>query len=643
MKNRFFFLVLFAVWASGLWGLNNPLETTGKNSGLSGEFSTELGFNARNLGMGKAGVGDSSDSSVLYYNPAGLSFLNYAEFSAMYSLLYLTGKFFAIGYVHPFTEENTVGVGIDGVLIGDIEKMDSFGFPMGSSYSYSDNCFTLSYARKLNRKFSAGLNFKIVSQIFDTKNDFGVGLDFGALFRMNSHFQAGFVVQNIAGPSLKLESETEKYPFNIKLGTAISLLKNDLHILADVGAVDVFNYSDAESVKFQNLLRYHLGLEYFLFEPLPVRAGWDGSEIDMGLGFYVNRFFIDYAVAVHSLNLSHRFSLKIRFDVPSTKKEKYLDEREELINAKFYLIRADEYIKEGAADKAKAELRKIIRVPDELISFKDEIDAKIIQAENREKAGGVLKEAEDLYLDRKLDQALKKMEEVFILYPDYKEAKEFNSKLVNSIQAREHYAAAGKFFTDKDYAAAADKIRLCLKLFPGNEEYKQFEIRLRPFVNQLESIRHFNNAKALLDKKYFERAYDEVNSSLELNPENSDAAGLKSNILHEQVIALYNEALDSYNRKDYKVVMDTCDRITAIRKDNEKSITDPIQNIILKANKMAAKANSGIRVTNAKALLDNKEYDKVEKELIEALKLDPDNQEARDMYERLKKMREFYK
>ncbi len=217
-------LILFLFY-NNLLAINNPIETAGKNSGLPGEFSTELGFNARNLGMGKTGVGDSYDSSAIYYNPAGLGFLNYAEFSAMYSLLYLTGKYFAIGYVHPFSKNDTVGVGVNGIFVGDIERFDDFGFISGSSYSYNDTCFAIGYSRRMNKKICVGVNLKIASQIFDTKNDFGLGLDMGIMMKLLKNLQWGLVIQNIVGPTLKLETKEEKYPFNAKLGTAINLLK----------------------------------------------------------------------------------------------------------------------------------------------------------------------------------------------------------------------------------------------------------------------------------------------------------------------------------------------------------------------------------------------------------------------------------
>ncbi len=636
------FIAVFFL-SNSLFAVSSIFETTGKNSGLPGEFSTEYGFNARNLAMGKTGVGDSSDSSTIYYNPAGMGFLNYAEMSVMYSLLYLGGNYFSAGYVHPFTQNDVIGFGVTGVFIGGVERLDDFGLSAGGDYSYSDNCFMLAYSRKLTQKLSMGADFKIASQFFDSKNSFGVGLDLGVMFRVSKYFQAGLALQNIIGPYIKLEETTEKYPFNFKIGTATSLLNRDLHILADAGLVDILNYAGAASADLMSMLRYHVGVEYVILNLVPVRLGWDGSEFDAGAGFAVRKTQLDYAIAVHTLNLSHRFSMKTLLDVPATKKEQYLDEKERNVNNRLFLVQADEYAGAEDIEKAKAAMEKLDQVSDDDKPYQAEVNKKIVRLENIKKAQTLLADAEGLFKDRKFNASLKKIEDAFSLYPDYTEAKALYNQVLNSVQAEENYNAAKKSFEIKDYTGASEKLRLALKLFPDNQEYKKFDLKLRPFINQAESISRCNVASDFLAKKYYDRALDEVNKAIELNPENTDASSLKGKILYEISLSFYNEALTLFNSSEYNLVIDKCDKISGLASGNEKIITEQYQNVVAKAVKLSDQAKSKIHINKAKNLLEAKDYNNMEKELIEALKLDPESKEAADMYGRLKKIRELFK
>ncbi len=150
----------------------------------------EIGIGSDGNAMGEAFVSMVGRLSSIYWNPAGLAFLNQNEVAFMYQpwIIDINSMYVSAAYIVP--QIGTFAFGIDHLGYGDMEVTTLENQEgTGEIFTANDYAFTLSYSRKLAQWFAFGASAKYInSQIWHT-NANAMALDLGVI--VNTGFFSG--------------------------------------------------------------------------------------------------------------------------------------------------------------------------------------------------------------------------------------------------------------------------------------------------------------------------------------------------------------------------------------------------------------------------------------------------------------------
>jgi hypothetical protein len=257
----------------------------------------DIGLGARALGMGGAHIAVVDDAAAVYYNPAGLAFIDGRHIVSLY-----TNQFGAAGYMGVGYAQRYVGAGAMKLDASDIDKTDEFANVTGV-FRVTDLTLILGAAAKVMPQFGVGGAVKYYSQALPSNSGRGATGDIGVLFATDSGvFRLGAVCRNVLG-SLKYDSgHTDAFDRSFGAGVAVRPMDN-LLLAADV------IWKDGMDAR--------IGGEFRLGK-FAVRAGGgyrdEKLSFSAGAGFAMPFFSVDYAYQTHSiLPDSHRLSLCVKF------------------------------------------------------------------------------------------------------------------------------------------------------------------------------------------------------------------------------------------------------------------------------------------------------------------------------------------
>jgi long-subunit fatty acid transport protein len=146
-----------------------------------------IGIGARANAMGGAFTSIANDASALYWNPAGVAYLNDFEAMFTYTTLYkdLDINLNYAAVVLPMGETGTFGVSITALDYGEMNVTTEL-YPEGTGERFSANSysFALSYARNITDDFAVGLSVKYILEDIFNSSASGVGFDVGTVFKL---------------------------------------------------------------------------------------------------------------------------------------------------------------------------------------------------------------------------------------------------------------------------------------------------------------------------------------------------------------------------------------------------------------------------------------------------------------------------
>lgn len=166
---------------------------------------------AERAGMGYALHSDGYD---VHYNPGGLAFSDNIYYSASY-LNYFDGTHF--GYLGHSRKQ--VGLGLRYFYSGSMKKVDEFQQEYGTFGVYH---IDINVGKGFFYKdIGLGISLKAAYASIDSLNALGIGVDIGAMYRLQDPgVQVGFAVKNIGyGVKSFIESQ-EMFPYEITLSAA---------------------------------------------------------------------------------------------------------------------------------------------------------------------------------------------------------------------------------------------------------------------------------------------------------------------------------------------------------------------------------------------------------------------------------------
>lgn len=265
------------------------------------------GMSPRTIAMGKAFTGLADDQEAAYYNPAGLTQLLSHNIKTSYLPAY-GAQLGYFGYALPTRKFGSFGFSMVYLGSNDIDSWDASGNYLGT-FGVTQNCFTFSYAFQPFRPIGFGANLKLMTSKIAQYGTIGMGGDLGLFLFPRGKFTFGITCQNLFGPKLKHNNETDEVPITLRSGVGLKLYQDRITIAVDL-VKTMLEYTSPE---------YHVGLEFIpVYPTLALRGGVDRNCVSFGVGVNKdwNKFSlgIDYAIELHyasSYLLSHRHKIGI--------------------------------------------------------------------------------------------------------------------------------------------------------------------------------------------------------------------------------------------------------------------------------------------------------------------------------------------
>lgn len=326
----------------------NRLDAQGfVNAKYAGEFLS-LGAGARSSGMGGTGTASSGDVTAGYFNPAGLSAIEYPEiavfhesrFAGLFNYDYLAGAL-------PIDASQTVGLSLirfgygeikdtrnalidrngNGVIDED-DRIDPARVRIGSAADWGA---IGSYARQINENLSVGGNVKILYRSILDTSAWGFGFDLGARYSPTEDLVLGASLQDATKSILAWETGHQEFIVpSLRLGGAYSLGIGEDHSVTP--AVDAVLRFEGRSESAQADLGFAsldaaAGLEYGFRNRLFGRVGYTELEqLTIGAGVRLPKLNIDYSFSQESADLdgvgaTHRVSLRLTLEEDRFRRE----------------------------------------------------------------------------------------------------------------------------------------------------------------------------------------------------------------------------------------------------------------------------------------------------------------------------------
>ncbi len=264
------------------------------DGGTPGEF-LNYAVAPRSLGMGKAFTALADDVQACYFNPAGLYQLDAQEVLMAHSQLY-GARLEYVGWALPTRAAGTFGVSILNFGSEGIESRTPENF-REQSYFFMENAFVAAYAYNPWQYLGFGGSLKLITKNLAVYSGVGLGADISALLTLPRPFSFGLVLQNIIQPSLTLLDSAERYPRNLRAGTAVRLVNDRVRLDADIVVTDITSNS-------RRSVSPHGGIEFEVVPDVLIpRVGLDANEISFGLGVHEQwgkmSLGADYAFLLH--------------------------------------------------------------------------------------------------------------------------------------------------------------------------------------------------------------------------------------------------------------------------------------------------------------------------------------------------------
>ena len=285
----------------------------------AGEFIS-IGVGGRALGMGGAFVALANDVTAGYWNPAGLSRINYPQFILMHdeqfgSLVNYDYSAVAI----PFGSATSLGISVVRLGVDDIPDTRNAGVDANGNLTYdptqfsridpsrvtyfnaSDWAFYFTYSKKQSEEFSYGANLKVIRRDLGDHSATGLGLDIGLWYTPFEKLVLGANFQDVTTTFLAWDTgRNELISPTMKIGSAYFI---DAFGGRFAPAVDFdIRFENRQYASTAHLgpvsLDIHTGMEFQFKDIIAVRAGYsDIKQLTFGAGLHLPKLTIDYSFA----------------------------------------------------------------------------------------------------------------------------------------------------------------------------------------------------------------------------------------------------------------------------------------------------------------------------------------------------------
>jgi hypothetical protein len=256
------------------------------------------GAGARSLGTGRAFVALVDDASALYWNPAALMRIKHMEMLFQQVMLFEGYSYTYAGFVFPMVDST---LGLDFAMIGasGFEGRDEDNSITGT-FNDQKMAVSLAYSRMILANLFVGAKAKYISRALSDSSDMAISFDGSVMYSPVRNFTLGANFQNIVG--MVMGDTADKLAMISRIG------------LAYTG--DVYNIAMDVS---DDMKKWYFGVEYYFFDFLPLRFGFNNNEISFGSGYIMDMFTLDFSMSMQELGSTMHFSMGLNLGGASKK------------------------------------------------------------------------------------------------------------------------------------------------------------------------------------------------------------------------------------------------------------------------------------------------------------------------------------
>ncbi|MCP4413442.1 MAG: PorV/PorQ family protein, partial [Gammaproteobacteria bacterium] len=247
-------------------------------AGTAGLQFLKIGVGAKHTGMGEASSSIVNDASSVFWNPAGLAWMEQSEVFLSYSSWLVNSKHTALSVALPVSSFN-IAVSVISLQIEDFEET-TVQTPTGTGrmVSAGDILFGVSIAKAFTNKLSIGGQIKFVQEKLDDVTFNNILFDIGTIYFTGwRDLRLAFSLQHF-GPDKKMIDQKFKMPLLFRVGLADHIYNGE-EFRVTLAADLVHPTDNNEWVNF--------GLETKFIDIFAVRSGYrlNADEGNLTLGF----------------------------------------------------------------------------------------------------------------------------------------------------------------------------------------------------------------------------------------------------------------------------------------------------------------------------------------------------------------------
>ncbi len=300
---------------NGKWGRMH-------NNDFSGSSISNIYSHSRDLWVG------SNDKVSVYAAPKKqITFMHSNYLVQLASDIYY--EYFS--FVLPTRDWGTFGMGVTFLSLGNQQRMDEVGRPMGTFYTY-EMALTLSYGTRLMNNVYGGLSLRYINShlsIAGAGREQGTGIgssaaiDAGVLYDMSRKMTLAATVTNI-GPDISYidADQADPLPRKLAVGFNYKLIDSPFNRLAVIGEATKLLVDLNHSVKTEiEEIIPHVGLEYWYSNYVALRAGYVYDKVGyqkyvtLGASLQYTDYRFDFAYIPPSNENTNRLGNTIRFSM----------------------------------------------------------------------------------------------------------------------------------------------------------------------------------------------------------------------------------------------------------------------------------------------------------------------------------------
>ncbi len=259
-------LILLLVFNPKLMAQFNYGFTFNK-AGSAGLQFLKIGVGARETGMGEAVSSTIKDADAVFWNVAGLAYVENIQVNVSYDQWLVESKHSAAVVAFPFNSF-VIGISAISLSIKDFEETTAQQ-PDGTGrmVSAGDALVGIAIARRFTDKLSIGLQLKYVNEKLDNYSVGNVLFDIGTIYNTGFHdLHLGFSLQHF-GPDMKIVNQVYRTPllFRLSAGDNVIQTKN-FNLLTEVDLIHPTDNNEwvnfGAELKFLNMLALRAGYRF---------------------------------------------------------------------------------------------------------------------------------------------------------------------------------------------------------------------------------------------------------------------------------------------------------------------------------------------------------------------------------------------